>query len=64
MDFLVENHGSIWLLRATSRRGKLFVRENIETPETQHWCGAVVVEPRYIKPLVDGLLAEGFRVAR
>jgi hypothetical protein len=60
-DLLVHGHGSIYLLRATSRRGQAWIDECVST-ERQEWAGAVVVEHRYIGDIVRGAIGDGLRV--
>lgn len=50
----VENHGSICLLRATSREQKAQL-ENITPSDAQWFGGALVVEPRYVQNLLDAI---------
>jgi hypothetical protein len=48
----VENHGSIVLVRPDGDFEKEWLKENTDG---QWWCGALVVEPRYVEQLLDGL---------
>ena len=57
-DFLLENHGSIFLLQPLSPAANDWVAENL--PEDHLTFGsAVVVEPRYIADIVRGAQADG-----
>ena len=60
-DLLLHGEGSIYLLRAASRRGQLWVDDNVST-DRQEWAGAVVIEHRYIADIVHGAVADGLRV--
>jgi hypothetical protein len=60
-DLLVHGHGTLYLLRATSRRGQRWVNERV-TDDRQEWAGAVVVEHRFIGDIVRGAIADGLRV--
>jgi hypothetical protein len=60
-DLLVHGAGSIYLLRAISRRGQGWVAEHI-SPDHREWAGAVVVEHRYIGDIVRGAVADGLEV--
>jgi hypothetical protein len=60
-DLLVHGHGSIYLLRPTSRRGQCWVVEHISA-DRHEWAGAVVVEHRFIADIVHGALADGLEV--
>ena len=60
-DFVVENHGSIFLLQPVSPAGNDWVKENL--PEDRlTFGGAVVVEHRYIADIVRGAMADGMEV--
>ena len=61
-DFIVENHGSIFLLRPVSPAASEWVSERI--PEDAQWFGdAVAVEHRYIGDIVDGIQNDGLVVS-
>ena len=60
-DLLVHGHGSVYLLRPTSRRGRRWVDVRIAADRTE-WAGALVVEHRYIGEIVRGALADGLQV--
>ena len=61
-DFIVENHGSIFLLRPVSAAASDWVSEHI--PEDAQWFGdAVAVEHRYIGDIVRGIQNDGFMVS-
>lgn len=51
VDLLVENHGSIFLLRAETPAGGDFLLE--ADSEAQYFGGALAVEHRYIRDVVD-----------
>lgn len=60
-DLHVANHGSIFLLKATSKAGKAWIDDNI--PDDAMWFGgAVVVEHRYISDIVNGAQSDGLTV--
>jgi hypothetical protein len=60
-DFQLENHGSLFLLRPLNDAAKNWMGEHlpIDNPETQFWGDSIVIEPRYVAPIVDGILADG-----
>jgi len=60
-DLEFTDHGSIWLLRAASPRGGEWLDEHVEAGG-ETWCGAIVVEPRYVFDIVDGAEMDGLRV--
>ena len=62
-DFKVENHGSIVLVRALNPAADRWLNDNVIGEETQLWGDAVVVEPRYVADLVEGIQSEGMTVS-
>lgn len=63
-DVRCEDHGSIVLLRPMTDAGRLWVDLNIlRGTEVQCWGGAVVVEPRYLAPILQGMQEEGLEVS-
>jgi hypothetical protein len=61
-DILIENHGSIFLLRPISSAGQTWLQENVIGEETQIFGNAVVCEPRYVMDIVLGARGEGIVV--
>jgi hypothetical protein len=61
LDFELENHGSLFLLRPLNSVAKDWMGEHLpmDNPETQFWGEAIVVEPRYVAPIVDGIVGDG-----
>jgi len=60
-DFEVENHGSLYLVRATTEEALSHLQGNV-SGEAQ-WIGwAVAVEPRYIEDMVLALEENGWTV--
>ncbi len=61
LDFKLENHGCLFLLRPLTTLAHEWMTEHlpVENPETQFFAGAIVVEPRYIGPIVEGIVAAG-----
>jgi hypothetical protein len=60
-DFLLENHGSIFLLQSLSPAPNSWIEESL--PENHPNFGhAVVVEHRYIVDIVRGAMADGLVV--
>jgi hypothetical protein len=60
-DFQLENHGSLFLLRPLNDAAKNWMDEHlpVANPETQFWGDSIIIEPRYVAPVVDGILADG-----
>jgi hypothetical protein len=61
LDFKLENHGSLFLLRPLNSAAKDWMGEHLPTDnsETQFWGDAIVIEPRYVAPIVDGIIGDG-----
>lgn len=60
-DFFVENHGSIVLLRPVTPAANEWVEQHIPD-DAQYFGNAVVVEPRYIEGIVNGIQNDGLEV--
>jgi hypothetical protein len=60
-DFTFINHGSVTTLKPVSDAAKEWVSENIAADAT-YWAGAVVIEPRYVADIIDGIHADGLTV--
>jgi hypothetical protein len=61
LDFRLENHGSLFLLLPLTPAAKNWMGEHLpmDNPETQFWGDAIVIEPRYVTSIVDGILGDG-----
>lgn len=59
-DFSVQDGGSVCILRAHTEECQQWIDANVGDDETQRWGGGIIVEPRYLGPIVEGLDAEGF----
>jgi hypothetical protein len=61
LDFRLENHGSLFLLLPLTPAAKDWMGEHLpmDNPETQFWGDAIVIEPRYVTSIVDGILGDG-----
>lgn len=60
-DFLVENHGTIFLLQPLTPAANSWIDQNL--PEDHlTFAGAVVVEHRFIADIVRGAIADGLEV--
>ena len=61
IDFEVSGHGTVYLLRPITRAAHTWVDEHLPADAT--WFGrAVVVEHRYIGPIIRGAIGDGLRV--
>lgn len=62
-DFLVQDEGSIVLVRPVTQAAQTWVAAHI--PEDATWFGgAVVVEHRYAFDVLSGIVADGLAVSR
>jgi hypothetical protein len=61
-DFVVENHGSIFLLRPLTPAAKAWVEEHIGDNGYQPYYPTVVVEHRFIADIIHGAQADGLVV--
>jgi len=60
-DFTVKNEGSLVLLEPFSDQARDWVDEHI-SENAQWYFGAVVVEHRYIEPIIEGIQEDGMTV--
>jgi hypothetical protein len=63
VDFLCENHGSIFLLRPISPSAFAWIEEHLPSDRLT-FGNAVVIEPRYVWAIPFGLQEDGLVVAR
>ena len=61
VDVKIENHGSLVLIRPLTEAASDWLDENI-SEDAQHFGGAVVVEPRYVEAIVEGMQNDGLEV--
>jgi hypothetical protein len=63
IDFLCENHGSIFLLKPLTPSATSWAEEHISQDNGyQPYFPTVVVEPRYIADIVQGIQSDGLAV--
>jgi hypothetical protein len=62
-DLLLENHGSLFLIRPLSVSGQQWLDENVGDENTLTFGGAIVCEPRYIEAIAHGAVEAGLAVA-
>jgi len=60
-DVNIENHGSLVLIRPLTEAASDWLDENI-SEDAQRFGGAVVVEPRYVEAIVEGMQNDGLEV--
>ncbi len=62
-DFLVENHGSIFLLIPQTISARIWIDDHIGRDNGyQPYYPTVVVEHRYIGAITEGIVADGLEV--
>ena len=62
VDIRAVDHGSIWLLHADTSNGQEWFDEHID-PDAMTFGGGIVVEPRYVKDILEGAHAAGLGVS-
>ena len=60
-DFHIADHGSIVLLEPRTDAAREWVEENLPE-EAQTFGHAIVIEPRYVESIVNGILADGLTI--
>jgi hypothetical protein len=61
LDVIFENHGSIWLADPRTEAAMEWIRDNVTGSVT--WiAGRLLVEPRYVAELVEGMQLAGLEV--
>jgi hypothetical protein len=62
-DILVEDHGTVALLRPLTKRGAFWLHDNV-CSEPWQWMGpALAAEPRLVPQVLNGAVEAGLRVA-
>ena len=61
IDFEVSGGGSVYLFKPLTRAAHAWVDDHLPDNATW-WCGAVVVDHRYIGPIVGGAIGDGLVV--
>ena len=61
-DIQIENHFSLYLVHPFSEQARAWLEENVQA-DAQWFGGALVVEPRYVADLLEGMLAAGLTLA-
>lgn len=59
--FSFSNHGSICILTPLDDVAQEWVEEHIPDDATT-WGGGIVIEPRYVQPILDGIAEAGLEV--
>jgi hypothetical protein len=60
-DVMLVFHGSIALVTPLTEPATIWVHQHFEHEESLYWCGALVVEPRYLgaPPIAAGMADDG-----
>jgi len=61
VDIQIENHGSIVMLHMLTTTAKEWVKEHTGE-EAQFFGNALVVEPRYVRDIIQGAINDGLIV--
>jgi hypothetical protein len=61
-DFLVENHGTIFLLQPLTPAANSWIEENLPA-DHMTFGGAVVIEHRFVVDIIRGAIADGLVVS-
>lgn len=61
-DFVLANHGSVAVLTPMTDKARTWRDEHLPEDATS-WGRGVVIEPRYLEPILDGISEEGLVVA-
>ncbi len=62
-DIWIAGGAPVYLLRGKTAIGREWIEENIQEEGVPFWCGSIVVEPRYMKAIVEGMLESGLTVS-
>lgn len=62
IDVFICQHGSIALMRLETENARNWVRDNV-SDEAQYFGAALVVEPRYVQAIAEGMVSAGLEVA-
>jgi hypothetical protein len=63
-DLSFANHGSIWLMTPETPAGEEWIADHIPEDAQLFWGrNSIVIEPRYVRAIVEGAAADGLEVA-
>ena len=64
LDFSLENHGSVFLLKPITDRARAWIESHIDcNANFQPWWPTVVIGHNYVEAVCDGITADGLEVA-
>ena len=61
-DFELQDEGSIVVLHPRNDAAGDWLYEHLDSSEIQWWGGGVVIEPRYLADILEGIKADGLDV--
>ena len=61
-DFVVENHGSIFLLKPRTPAARFWIEQHIEQTGWQPYFPTIVIEHRFVTDIVRAAQADGLVV--
>jgi len=61
-DFLFRDHGSITTLLPLNDEARGWLEEHTNGDDVTWFGGALVIEPRYVGAIIDGIIADGLGV--
>lgn len=62
-DFTVFDHGSIVILNALTEQAQAWVDEHLPEDRLTWGVNGVVIEPRYVDAIIEGIIDAGLDVA-
>ena len=60
-DFHIQNEGSIVILYPHGREAQEWIEEHLPA-DAQRWGTGIVIEPRYLEDILNGIRADGLEV--
>jgi hypothetical protein len=60
-DFHFTNHGSVTILTPVSSAAQEWAAEHLPE-DAMRWAGGIVIEPRYLGDILDGITNDGLTV--
>jgi hypothetical protein len=62
VDIAIENHGSVVLLHPLTDTARDWIEEHVSRDGFHPDWPTLVVEPRYVEPIIYGAIEDGLRV--
>ena len=60
-DFSFVSEGTITLITPLTAEARSWLRDRVDS-EATYWGQALVVEPRYAEPILEGIVADGYEI--